>query len=135
MSGKRSGPGVNYAYLEANAARAKYRPTAVVVGRGPVHLLENPIGKHTITLGVVRGPDGRVRDIVSPRGNAVRRRRGSFGPSLSDAGFGQSNMAFSHPGVKRTTGPFRRGLSMSGQAAMAKWQSTFASESLRVKGF
>jgi len=134
-SGKRSGTGVNYAYLEASPKVAKFRPTALIIGRGPVHILENQLGPHRITLGVVRGPDGRIRDIVSPRGSSVRRRRGRAGPALAEVGIGQDNVAFRHPGVKRTTGPFRRGLALSSGAAMQKWQTTFSTESLRVKGF
>jgi hypothetical protein len=134
-SGKRSGTGVNYAYLEASAEVAKFRPTALIVGRGPVHILENPIGPHRITLGVRRGPDGRIRDIVSPRGNTVSRRRGGLGPSLGDAGFTAGNIVVPHPGVKRTTGPLRRGITLSSGTAMRKWQTTFTTESLKVKGF
>jgi len=133
--GKRTGTGVNFAYQEADAKRAKYRPTAIVVGRGPVHILENDIGRHRITLGVVRGPDGRIRDIVSPRGSSVNRRRGTAGPSLREAGFRQGNITVPHPGVKRTTGPFRRGVALSRDGAMKKWTSVFANESLRVKGW
>ena len=133
--GKRTGTGVNYGYKEADASKAKHQPTAIIVGRGPVHLLENSIGRHRITLGVVRGPDGRIRDIVSPRGSSVSRRRGTAGPSLREAGFRQGNITITHPGVRRTTGPFRRGVAASGQATMARWTKVFANESLRVKGW
>jgi len=136
--GKQTGRGVNYGYLEAEASKAKYQPTAVVVGRGPVHLLENDIGPHKITQGVVRGPDGRIRDLVEiGRGTrgGLRVRRGAAGPTLADVGFRGGTRTLTHPGVKRSTGPFRRGVIRAGPTAMVKWQSVFANESLRVKGW
>jgi hypothetical protein len=133
--GKRTGRGVGAGYLAADAKKAKYQPTALVTGRGPVHILENDLRPHKITLGVVRGPDGRIRDIVSPRGNRVGRRRGTAGPSLRDAGFGQSTMTFRHPGVRRTSGPFQRGVTASRGDVERKWTKVFANESLRVKGW
>lgn len=133
--GKRTGTSVNYAYREADPARAKYKPTALVVGRGPVHLLENDIKRHRITLGVRRGPDGRIRDIVSPGGSDFRRRR-SFGPQLGAAGVGTgSTISVGHPGVRRSTGPFQRGVARADGPALKKWQKVFADESLRVKGW
>lgn len=133
--GKRTGRGVGAGYLNADAKKAKYQPTALVTARGPVHILENDIGRHRITLGVVRHPDGRIRDIVSPRGSSVGRRRGTAGPSLRDAGFRQGTMTFRHPGVRRSTGPFRRGVAAARTDVERKWTKVFANESLRVKGW
>ena len=132
--GKRTGRGVGAGYREADAKRARFRPTALVTGRGPVHILEGDIKPHRITLGVRRGPDGRIRDIVPLRGGSVGR-RGGFGPSLREVGIRKDTISVPHPGVRRTTGPWRRGVTASAGDVERKWTKVFASESLRVKGF
>jgi hypothetical protein len=137
MSRKRTGTGVNYGYLEADADMAKFRPTALIVGRGPVHLLENPIAEHSMVRGVRRGPDGRIMDWVPRAGGAefgVGRRR-AFGPQLSAAGISSTFVRTRHPGVKRTSGPFERGFRASFRDGQKAWQQVFRRESLRVKGF
>lgn len=133
--GKRTGAGVNYAYREADAGKSKYQPTAIIVGRGPVHILENDLSPHRIVLGVRRGPDGRIRDIVSPSGTDFRRRR-TAGPQLSAAGVSTGGLiSVRHPGVRRSSGPFRRGVDRSRTGATKTWTKVFADESLRIKGF
>jgi hypothetical protein len=142
LGGRRTSTKVNFGYKEASADKAKFQPTAIVVGRGPVHILENPLGykggrratPHTITLGVRRGPDGRVRDIVSPTAGDFRRRQ-AFGPQLRSAGVTSNTIRVRHPGVTRSSGPFRRGVAASAMDVERKWTKVFASESLRVKGF
>lgn len=142
--GKRTGTGVNYGYREADADKAKYQPTAIVVGRGPVHILENTLGKHKITRTAIRRPAGgrrkppTIADIVSARqssASVLRRRRGTEGPTRSEAGLRATPWVTKHPGVRRTSGPFRRGVTSSGSAAMTRWTKVFADESLRVKGW
>lgn len=140
LKGKRTGTGVNYAYLDSDPAQAKTRPTAAVFGRGPVHLLENPIRPHQMTRTVIRRPAGgrgkppTIKDITARRGGAgIGRKRGTAGPTLGEVGFTSGTITTSHPGVQRTSGPFERGLAKHGTDAMRRWQTTFAKRSTEVK--
>jgi hypothetical protein len=139
LKGKRTGRAINWGYKQASSERQKRRPTALLVGRGPVHLLEVPIGKHGILQGYVRR-DGRIVDRVSPRKGeaALNRRRRNAGPTLAQVGTTVSAHVVPHSGVKRLigSGPFYRGLRSADGPAQRRMTTVMKAKILGgTKGF
>lgn len=113
QSRNRTGTGVNYAYLEADADKARYNPTALIVGRGPVHLLENRIQPHPIPFQVLR-VKGRVADVVPMSDRDARanvryqaKKKKGVGPSVHQTRR-YDTYKQKHPGVQRSSGPWAR---------------------------
>lgn len=126
----KTGTGVNYAYLEADADKARYNPTALLVGRGPVHLLENRIKPHKVPFQVLR-KGGRFVDVVPLNDRDAKannryqgKKRKAVGPSIHQTKR-YDVYRQPHPGVSRSSGPWKRTWDEMAPRLPALMQSAF----------
>lgn len=80
-------------------------PTALLRATGPWHLVENPIQAHTIKVRTRRRGGVRAKALATP-----------YGPRMS----------VQHPGVNRTSGPWKRGAQKARPLVVKRVQGAFS---------